>query len=82
MSHSFHKLYHHVIWTTKNRAPIITTKIEALVNKSVQTKIANLGARSIALNTVNDHVYLLAELPPQLAPADFVHDVKGVLLIM
>ena len=77
MSHSFHKLYHHVIWTTKHRAPIITTKIEPLVIESIQTKIAKLGARSIALNMVIDHVHLLAELPPQLAPADFVHDVKG-----
>ena len=77
MSHSFHKLYCHVIWTTKHRAPIITTKIEALINESVQTKVAKLGARSIALNMVSDHVHLLAELPPQLAPADFVHDIKG-----
>ena len=77
MPHCFHKLFSHVIWTTKHRAPIITSQVEALINESIQEKIAKLGAETLALNMVGDHVHLLAKLPPQLAPSDFVHDVKG-----
>jgi putative transposase len=71
-------LHYHFVWATKGRVPIIEPEAEAMIYGFVRGKAAGLGASVFALNGTADHVHLLAAVPPKLALAEFIGQVKGV----
>ena len=77
MSHTFHKIYYHLVWSTKYRAPLISPSVEADIRIQVFQRIKKIGARQLALNMTEDHIHLLVDFPPSVALSDFVHDIKG-----
>ena len=72
------QLYYHLVWATKNRAPLLTTEVEPVIYGYIRSKAVGLGATVYALNGVADHVHLVAAIPPSIAVAKFVGQVKGV----
>ena len=74
---SFWRTYYHIIWTTKYRQPLISNQIEqSLYNYMIQ-RAAETEVYVYALNGWNDHVHLLATIPPKQAVADVVKLLKG-----
>lgn len=43
----------------------------------LQAKASNLGAQIFAINGIADHVHLVVSIPPSVAVATFVGQVKG-----
>ena len=77
MSHIFYRVYYHITWTTKNRAPIITDQIEFLLRKYMGEKIKENEGNLLAINMVDDHIHILVSIPPKYSISDFVHSIKG-----
>ena len=77
MPQTFYKLYYHIIWATKKRLPLINPEIEKLVKRYIPNKITEYSGKQLALNMVEDHIHLLASIPPKISIADFVHKIKG-----
>ena len=77
MSHSFRELFYHLVWSTKNREPVITADIKPVVIKLLKIKASGLGCRIFALNCVNDHVHLLLYIPPNLVISKAINSLKG-----
>ena len=77
MSHIYYKIYVHLIWTTKNKEPIIDQKIEEFLKKYLPQKIKNLRCEQLALNMTNDHLHLLVRLTPSISISNFVNRIKG-----
>ena len=75
---SYWQLFYHFVWSTKNREPLLTPEVEPLVHGFLRAKAVGLGATVFALNGVADHVHLVAMVPPKLAIATFIGQVKGV----
>ncbi len=77
MSHTFHQLYYHFIWSTHSRDPLIDRnwrpKLLTILNEEVKSK----GGITIRHNAMPDHVHLLVRLQPKIAPSDFIGKVKG-----
>ncbi len=71
------RMFYHVVWATKHRAPAITPEIEALIFPTIAEKARELGAVVYALNGMADHVHLAVAIPPRIAVGRFVGDVKG-----
>ncbi|MBK8417275.1 IS200/IS605 family transposase [Candidatus Villigracilis saccharophilus] len=71
------KLYYHFIWGTRNRLPLIDSVIEAEVYRAIAAKATDMGGFVHAIGRVEDHVHLVASIPPKIAPAKFIGDVKG-----
>jgi putative transposase len=71
------QLFYHIVWATKNRAPLISEAIESKVHALIRTKAVDLGAIVYGLNGIADHVHLVASIPPRLAVATFIGQVKG-----
>jgi putative transposase len=71
-------LHYHFVWATKERLPIIEPEAEAKIYELIRGKAAGLGASVFALNGIADHVHLVAAVPPKVAVADFIGQVKGV----
>ncbi|MBI2980866.1 MAG: IS200/IS605 family transposase [Deltaproteobacteria bacterium] len=77
LTHTCHRLYFHLIWTTKNRELLISTDVEKALYPFLLQKTRELGAQLLALNGTDDHLHFLVKLPPKMAPAKFVKDIKG-----
>ncbi len=71
------RTFYHIVWTTKHRAPLITPEIEAVIFPSIAPQAREEGAVVYALNGVADHVHLVAAIPPRIAVAPFVGELKG-----
>ena len=75
---AYWQLYYHIVWTTKYREPTITPKHEEALFNFIRSKAYGLGGTVHALNGTEDHVHLVASIPPKIAIARFVGQVKGV----
>lgn len=74
---NFSRCYFHIIWTTKNRNPLITPEIQELFVKLTKMKCHELECQLFAINTMADHIHIAVSMPPKLAPAHFIKHVKG-----
>jgi putative transposase len=72
------RLFYHLIWSTKNRLPLLTPQIEPVIHNFLRAKAVDLGATVFALNGVEDHVHLVISIPPKIAVAKFIGQVKAV----
>jgi len=71
------KLYYHFIWGTKNRLPLIDSALEPELYCAIAAKAKDLGSFVHAIGGIEDHVHLGVSVPPKVAPAKFIGDVKG-----
>jgi REP element-mobilizing transposase RayT len=68
----------HYVWTTWDRAPLITQNIERDVYRLIEDEIKEADCKVIALNGVEDHVHVLVDLSPMVTIAGLVKQIKGV----
>ena len=73
----YSKLYYHFIWGTKHRLPLIESVIEPEIHRVIAAKVKEFGGFVYAIGGMEDHVHLAASVPPKIAPAKFIGDVKG-----
>ncbi len=71
------RLFYHIVFATKEREPLITPDIEQEVHGYLVGKATALGAIVYAVNGMEDHVHMVASVPPKLALSDFVGQIKG-----
>ena len=71
------RLYYHLVWSTKNREPLITQQLEADLFPYLENKAKNLDCRILAVNAFFDHIHLIMEIPPKHSIADIVKGLKG-----
>lgn len=76
MSHTFTNLLTHVIFSTKDREPHITTELQDDLLAYLGGIVRELGGALRAANARPDHVHLLCSLPPTMATADALRLVK------
>jgi putative transposase len=72
------KLFYHCVWSTKNREPLLTCDVEPLVHGYLCGNAVDLGATVFALNGTEDHVHMVVSIPPKIAVARFIGQVKAV----
>lgn len=73
----YSKLYYHFIWGTKHRLPLIEPAIEPEIYRAIAAKVKEFGGFVFGIGGMEDHVHLAASVPPKIAPAKFIGDVKG-----
>ena len=71
------RLYYHVVWTTKDRAPWLEGDTKARLLGCIREKCDELHIRIRALNAVPDHVHLSCEIPPAIAVSEGIGQLKG-----
>jgi putative transposase len=58
------RLFYHIIWGTANREPLIQTEFEAALHNVIAAKAKSLGAFVYAVGGIEDHIHLVASIPP------------------
>src|SRR5512139_755239 len=72
------QLFYHIIWSTKDRLPLLTPDVETLIHDWLRGKAIGLGSTVFALNGVLDHVHMVVAIPPKIAVAKFIGQIKAV----
>jgi putative transposase len=72
-----HEVYVHLVWATRERAPILRGEIETEIYRAIETKCLDLRCPPRAIGGTSDHVHLLARLHPSVSVARLVAEVKG-----
>jgi putative transposase len=74
----YFRLFYHIIWTTKQRLPLITETNSKAIYGQIVTKTEQLGGILHAVDCMEDHVHLVVTIPPTKSLAMFVGQIKGV----
>jgi len=70
--------FYHIVWATKNREPLVSPDVEAMIYAFIRSKAIGLNGVVFALNGMAEHVHLVTSIPPSIAVSTFVGQVKGV----
>jgi putative transposase len=74
---SYWKLFYHFVWGTKDRRLLIDPKLEPGLYRAIIAKAQEMGGHVHAIGGMEDHVHLAVSVPPKVALAKFIGDVKG-----
>ena len=77
MPESYTNLLYHIVFSTKDRRPLITPVVESQLYDYIGGTINRLGGICLELNGTTDHVHLLAKLRPDKALSDTLRDLKA-----
>ena len=77
MSDSYTNLLYHIVFSTKDRRPLITAEYELRLYDYIGGTIRDLGGISLALNGTEDHLHVLAKLRPDRALSDVLRKLKA-----
>lgn len=77
MAQSFANLLTHIVFSTKDRMPLMGPGLRSDLHAYMGGIIRELGGRALAINGTADHVHLLVMMPPAIAVADAVRVIKA-----
>jgi len=76
MSQSFTNLLYHLIFSTKDRRPIITLDYQPRLYDYIGGIIREVGGTSLGINGIEDHVHVVTKLRPDKALSDVLRVLK------
>src|SRR5437773_11530493 len=77
MAQSYTNLLYHIVFSTKDRKPLITSKVKPQLYDYIRGTIRRLGGVSYGINGIEDHLHILARLRADKALSDFLRDLKA-----
>jgi putative transposase len=77
MPHSYSALWAHLIWSTKNREPLLTPNLRKEVFVAILEIAIDYEIYIDCINGVEDHIHLLVRLRTDQSVADVVKTIKG-----
>jgi len=75
--HSFYKIWLHVIFSTKDREPLITKEKEQAIYNFIAEQLRELNCPVRIINGIQDHIHLLFLQNPQKSIAEIIKQIKG-----
>jgi putative transposase len=77
LAHSIWYCHYHIVWVPKYRFRILNGEIKAEVEQSIRLESERLGCIIEELNLQEDHVHILAMVPPKVSISNYVGTIKG-----
>jgi putative transposase len=74
---TFWRLHYHLIWATFEREPSLIADREKMFYGVLYNKAQELGLVIHAAGNVEDHVHVVASIPPKISVAECVRQIKG-----
>ena len=76
MPQSFSSVYIHIIFSTKNREPMIPAAIECELYNYISKIVITLDCRVLKINSVSDHVHILLSMNRTTTIAQILEEIK------
>jgi REP element-mobilizing transposase RayT len=77
MAHTFTSIHLHIIFSTKNRLPLLTPQIKPRLFDYMGGIIRNKSGVSLLINGPDDHAHILARIPTTITISEILRDLKG-----
>ena len=77
MPQSLHLRYSHIVFSTKNRDPIITADMELKLYDYLGGIVKNLGGKLLEANGMSDQVHLITRDSKSVTDIDFIRELKS-----
>jgi REP element-mobilizing transposase RayT len=77
MSNTFTNLNYHLVFSTKDRQPLITKDRQVRIHGYIGGIIRDLRGEPICIGGVEDHVHILCRLKTDVSLADVLRQIKG-----
>jgi REP element-mobilizing transposase RayT len=74
---SYTNLLYHIVYATKERAPLITNPLRLRLHEYLGGTVRGLGGTALEINGTNNHVHVLAKLRPTISVSDFLSKLKS-----
>jgi len=75
MSHT--NLLYHIVFATKERAPLVTNELRPLLHAYLGGIVRSLDGLPLEINGTTDHVHILARLRPTISVSEFMSKLKS-----
>lgn len=76
MAQSLARVHIHLIFSTKNRLPLLHDEVREPLHRYAAGTLKNLNCPPTLINSVDDHVHMLFELARTLSISDAVEEIK------
>ncbi len=77
MPQSYTNLIYHIVFSTKNRQPVITDDVKSRLYDYIGGTIRKQGGIALAINGMSDHIHVLVKLRADKAVSDVLRDLKA-----
>ncbi len=77
MAHTFTNLLVHVVFSTKDRVPMLDSELKPRLFSYIGGIIRELGGTALLINGPTDHVHILALVPAKASVSDILAKVKA-----
>jgi REP element-mobilizing transposase RayT len=74
---SYTNLLYHIVYATKERAPMITNELRPRLHGYLGGIVRGLDGVPIEINGMADHVHILARLRPTISVSEFMSKLKS-----
>jgi REP element-mobilizing transposase RayT len=74
---SYTNLLYHIVYATKERAPLITNTLRPRLHEYLGGTVRGLDGIALEINGTADHVHLLAKLRPTISVSEFLSKLKS-----
>lgn len=76
MANTYHQVFVHIVFSVKHRQNLIPKDKKEELHKYISGVIAGKNCKAIKINSMPDHVHILAGLNPQISISNLVKDIK------
>ena len=77
MSKQYCRVLYHVVWATLMRQHLIAESFKGQLHDFIRSKTRQMSGIPYAVGGVSDHVHCLIFIPPRVAVATFIGNLKG-----
>lgn len=77
MRSSYIKIYIHLIWSTKNREPLISENIEPNIYEIIGMKAKKYNSDLLMIGSTLDHIHVLVKISTRTMISEMVREFKG-----
>ena len=76
MAHTYYQNLYHLIWSTKERRPLIPSESKQRIFEYLGGAFKTAGCIPLQVGGMSDHVHVLLGIPPKFAISEVIRDVK------
>ena len=77
MANTYTSLYYHLVFSTKNRVPLIRPEVETRVWEFIGGIARHHKMTALQIGGIEDHIHALVMAPPTIAPYEIAKYLKG-----
>jgi REP element-mobilizing transposase RayT len=77
MREPYTQLYIHLVWSTWDRQPLLSSELRLRIYACIQAECSRLKVELVAIGGTDDHVHVLVRIPTTISVAVLVKQMKG-----